>query len=182
MSWNPPVIETPRLTLRPPVQEDFPFWAGLMADEVASRFIGGPQVPAMAWRGMATMTGSWVLKGFGMFSVLERDTGKWLGRAGPWAPQDWPGPEIGYALIRDAWGKGYAYEATSAAIDWTLDHLGWSEFIHIINPENAPSIALAKRLGAVKHGPGQMPPPYQNDVIDLWGQSAAQWRQRRKIA
>lgn len=38
---------------------------------------------------------------------------------------------------------------------------------------------LAQRLGSVNRGPGKMPPPYQNDPIDIWGQSAAQWRGRR---
>jgi RimJ/RimL family protein N-acetyltransferase len=181
MRWNPPVLQTARLTLRPPVQEDFPFWSALMADPVASRFIGGPQLPAVAWRGMATMTGSWVLEGFGMFSIIERTTGKWLGRAGPWQPMDWPGPEIGYALARDAWGNGYALEAATTAIGWALEQLGWTEFIHIIDPENTASIRLATRLGSVRRGPGRVPPPFENDEVEIWGQTASQWQQRRDL-
>jgi RimJ/RimL family protein N-acetyltransferase len=177
---NLPAIETGRLTLRPPLQSDFGPWCGLMADEQAARFIGGPQPASVAWRGMATMAGSWALKGFGMFSVIERTTGRWIGRIGPWQPEGWPGPEIGYGLIRSAWGKGYAYEGTSAAIDWVVDDLGWTEFIHIINPENAASIALARKLGSTERGPGCMPPPWENDVVNIWGQTAAAWRRRRR--
>jgi RimJ/RimL family protein N-acetyltransferase len=34
-----------------------------------------------------------------------------LGTVGLWYPVDWPAPEIKWALIRKAWGKGYAREA-----------------------------------------------------------------------
>jgi RimJ/RimL family protein N-acetyltransferase len=178
MDDNPPVIETARLMLRPPVQGDFAGWAALMADGEASRFIGGPQPLSIAWRGMATVAGSWALKGFGLFSVIERETGRWIGRIGPWQPEMWPGPEIGYALIRDAWGKGYAYEGVSAAIDWTLEHLGWAEFIHIIDPRNLASIGLAQKLGSTCRGQGSLPPPSDHEVVEIWGQTAAEWRSR----
>ncbi len=176
MNSNPPIIQTARLILRPPIQTDFAHWAAFMADEEASRFIGGPQPTSVAWRGMATMAGSWALKGFGMFSVIERGTGRWIGRIGPWQPEGWPGPEIGYGLIRDAWGTGYAFEGATAAIDWALANLGWTEFIHIINLENAASVALATKLGSTNRGPGQMPPPWDKEIINIWGQTANEWR------
>ena len=47
------VLETERLLLRPPRQEDLGGWAALMADEESSKFIGGPVGRAAAWRGMA---------------------------------------------------------------------------------------------------------------------------------
>jgi RimJ/RimL family protein N-acetyltransferase len=179
MNSDLPTIKTARLILRPPIQSDFVSWSALMADEHAARFIGGPQPASIAWRGMATMAGSWALKGFGMFSVIVSETGRWIGRIGPWEPEGWPGPEIGYGLIQDAWGKGYAYEGASASIDWAVDHLGWDEFIHIINPENAASIKLARKLGSTDRGPGRVPPPWENDVVNIWGQTAIDWRRHR---
>jgi len=179
MNSSLPIIETARLILRPPIQHDFASWSAFMADQDASRFIGGPQTPPISWRGMAAMAGSWALKGFGMFSVIECETGRWIGRIGPWQPEGWPGPEIGYGLIRDAWGKGYAYEAVSASIDWALRNLGWSEFIHIIDPENAASIALARRLGSISRGPGRLPPPWDKEVLEIWGQTAEEWQKNQ---
>jgi RimJ/RimL family protein N-acetyltransferase len=61
-----PRIETERLILRPTKAEDLDGWAELMADPESSRFIGGPVDRANAWRGMASMAGSWWLHGFGM--------------------------------------------------------------------------------------------------------------------
>ena len=91
-----PVIETARLRLRPPAAEDFEAWAAFQADPVASRFLGGPQPRAVAWRSLVAMAGAWSLFGFGMFSVIEKARGRWLGRLGPWRPDGWPGAEIGW--------------------------------------------------------------------------------------
>jgi RimJ/RimL family protein N-acetyltransferase len=173
-----PTLETARLTLRPPAAEDLDGWAALMADEESSRFIGGPVDRAATWRGLATMAGSWALKGFGMFSVIEKSSGLWLGRVGPWVPEGWPGTEVGWGLHPSAWGRGYAVEAAEATIDWAFDHLGWTEVIHCIDPENTPSRKVAQRLGSTNGGPGKLPPPFEDHLVDLWGQTAAQWRAR----
>jgi RimJ/RimL family protein N-acetyltransferase len=174
-----PTLTTARLVLRPPRQGDFGAWAAVMADEDAARFIGGIQPASVAWRGMASMVGSWALQGFGMFSVLERETGRWIGRVGPHHPHGWPGDEVGWGLAREAWGRGYAREAAIATMDWAFDTLGWREAIHCIDPQNAPSIRLAERLGSVRIGPVKMPAPFEESVIDAYGQSRDDWRRRR---
>jgi RimJ/RimL family protein N-acetyltransferase len=174
-----PTLQTERLILRPTASEDFEPWALFMADETASRFIGGPQVRAAAWRGFASMAGAWAVEGHAMFSLIERDSGRWVGRVGPWTPAEWPGTEVGWGVIREVWGKGYAREAAIAAIDWAFDQLGWTEVIHCIDPANTPSQALAQRLGSVNRGPGRMPAPFQDYPIDIWGQSRDAWRARR---
>jgi RimJ/RimL family protein N-acetyltransferase len=177
---NGPVLETERLVLRPPQEADLDGWAELMADEEASRFIGGVQARPMAWRGMATMAGSWSLKGFGMFSVIERATGRWVGRLGPWMPEGWPGTEVGWGLHPAFQGKGYGVEGSTAAIDWAFEHLGWTEVIHCIDPDNTPSQRLAERLGSRRLRPGKLPPPFDHLPIDVWGQTLDEWRSRRR--
>ncbi|MEQ1856760.1 MAG: GNAT family N-acetyltransferase, partial [Longimicrobiales bacterium] len=112
-----PTLVTPRLILRPPTQEDFDGFASMAKEEDTMRFIGGVAPRDMAWRGLATMTGAWALLGFSMFSVLERETGEWIGRLGPWRPGGkqggWPGDEVGWGLKRAAMGKGYAAEGAT---------------------------------------------------------------------
>ncbi len=175
-----PRIETARLILRPTAPEDFEAWAAFAADPETTRFLGGPSPRAAAWRGFATMAGSWALLGFGMFSIIEKESGRWVGRIGPWRPEGWPGTEIGWGLARAATGRGYALEAASAAIDWALDCLGWTDIIHCIDPGNAPSIRLAERLGSRRRGPGRLPAPYEAAPVAIWGQSAAEWRARAR--
>ena len=164
-----PTLETARLILRPPIQEDLDAWAAFAADEEAAKYIGGAQPRGGAWRGLATMRGSWALLGFGMFSVIEKASGRWIGRLGPWQPEGWP-------------GKGYATEGAAASIDWAIDTLGWTDVIHCIDPDNTPSQQVAKRLGAVNRGPGKLPAPYENAPVDLWGRTAAEWKARRTLS
>jgi RimJ/RimL family protein N-acetyltransferase len=179
---NPPDIriETARLVLRPPRIEDFERYAQMLADEDATRHLGGVQPRHAAWRKFLQMPGAWMLQGFGMFSILERDTGLWLGQLGPWKPDGWPGNEIGYTFHPDAWGNGYAIEAAVAAIDWAFAHLGWDEVIHCIAPDNVASQKVAMKLGSSNRGPGRLPPPLDDHPIDVWGQTREQWQANRK--
>jgi RimJ/RimL family protein N-acetyltransferase len=169
-------LSTRRLMLRPPIEEDLDGWAALDADADATRFIGGPQDRAQSWQGLATAAGMWALRGLGLFSVLERDTGRWVGRVGPWVPEGAIGAEVGWAIAPAAWGKGYAVEAAAAAIDWAFDHLDWTQVIHCIDAPNTPSIAVATRLGsswlrADREADGK--------AVEVYGQSRDQWRAAR---
>ncbi len=128
-----------------------------------------------------TMAGGWAMDGFSMFSVIEKASGRWAGRLGPWSPAEWPGTEVGWGLVPWAWGKGYATEGSTAAMDWAFDHLGWTDIIHTIDPANVASRAVARRLGSSNRGPGRLPPPYESAGIEIWGQTREQWRARRRV-
>jgi RimJ/RimL family protein N-acetyltransferase len=173
-----PSLMTERLLLRPPEAPDFEGWARFMAEPESARFVGGTQPRAAAWRGFLTMVGAWQVQGFGMFSVIERASGLWIGRIGPWQPEGWPGTEVGWGLLAGYQGHGYAMEAAVASIDWAFDTLGWREVIHCIDPDNLASQRLAERLGAHNSGPGRLPPPFEDAPIDIWRQSREHWRTR----
>ena len=172
-------VETPRLILRVPRLDDLDAWAAMMADEQAAQFIGGVAPREVTWRGMMTVIGAWHATGIGMFSVIEKASGRWVGRLGPWQPEGWPGSEIGWAISRDRWGSGYAPEGAAAATDWAFDNLGWTNVIHSIHPANTASQAVARKLGSRNLGPGKLPAPYQEAPVDIWGQSLDEWRSRR---
>ena len=175
-----PQLETQRLILRPTASEDFEAWAAFMGDAEASKFVGGPQPRSTAWRGFLSMAGAWAIQGFAMFSVIEKSSGRWVGRLGPWMPEGWPGTEVGWGLAREAWGKGYAHEGSTAAIDWAFDHLAWREVIHCISPDNAPSQALAQRLGSRKRYTTNLPAPFEAYIVDVWGQTREEWRSKNR--
>lgn len=169
-----PILETSRLILRVPVEEDFDAWAAFDADERATRFFGGPKSRADSWELLASVAGMWALRGCGLFSVFEKSSGQWIGRIGPWKPEG-ATAEIGWALLPSVWGKGYATEGASAAIDWAVDHLGWTEIAHCIDADNKASIAVAHRLGAawlrVAHDA-------HGKETQVYGQTAENWRKR----
>lgn len=173
-----PILETPRLILRPPLPEDLPGFIAFAADPETTRYLGGVGAPSEVWRALRTFIGCWVADGYGMFSVLEKSSGRWIGRVGPWQPLDWPGTEFGWGLLPDACGHGYATEAAAASMGWAVDTLGWTDLIHCIDPANVPSQRVAQRLGAVNRGPGKLPPPSHDVPIEIWGQTADAWRAR----
>ena len=172
-------IETTRLRLRPLQLEDFEKFAEFVRDPDAARFVGGPQVRAIAWRNFMTLAGAWSLQGVSMFSVLLKDTDEWIGRVGPWYPEGWPGTEVGWGILPQFWGHGFATEAAIATMDWAFETLGWDEIIHTIDPRNAASISVARKLGAENRGPGRLPAPYDDAPVQIWGQSREQWYARR---
>ena len=90
------------------------------------------------------------LQGFAMFSVIEKSSGRWLGRLGPWQPEGWPGTEVGWTLRAATPGaRGYATEARDGGDRLGIRQLGWSEVIHSIDPANVASQgAWPRKLGS----------------------------------
>ena len=174
-----PRLETERLILRVPALEDLDRWAEMMADAEAARFLGGAAPKPVIWRMIMQMVGAWEVTGVSMFSVIDKASGKWVGRIGPWYPFAWPGTEVGWGLHPDARGKGYAVEAAAASMDYAFDVLQWTTVIHLVHPDNVRSRRVAERLGATLQGQTQLPAPYADEIAEVWGQSRDEWRTNR---
>lgn len=149
---NIPELFTDRLVLRPFRAADLDPYAAICADPEVMRHIGagGPVGRDVAWRQMALHLGEWTLRGYGTWALERRADGALLGRAGFLHPEGWPGVELAWLLARPAWGQGLAFEAVRAARDFGRRRLGVERPISLIRPDNARSIALAERLGAMR--------------------------------
>lgn len=167
-------IETERLILRKVDPErDFEPWARAMADENTVRYLGvKPMNRAEAWRSMAMVIGHWSIRGYGMFSVEHKASGAWVGRVGPWFPQGWPAPEVGWTIAPEFVGQGYATEAARAAVDYAFTTLGWPQVIHLIMEGNDPSIAVARKIGSTLVRRQQGAPGVTDLPVLIYGQSA----------
>ena len=145
-----PVLETERLTLRAPALQDAATFMAFYQTE-RSQYVGGPMAPRMAGLFFGSEIGHWALNGFGMFIVARKDDDTAIGLVGHWYPHDWPEKEVGWLMLDPAVeGKGYAYEAAQACITHAWTALNWPTIVSYIHPDNARSIALAERLGAVR--------------------------------
>ncbi len=146
-------METERLVLRMFRESDTDAYAEMVADPEVMRFLGGSPLPrAEAWRNMAMVLGHWHLRGYGTWAVEEKGSGELGGRIGCWQPEGWPGLEVGWALRRRFWGRGYATEAARASMDYAFNELGQTRVISLIDPENVNSIRVAERLGEKPEG------------------------------
>jgi RimJ/RimL family protein N-acetyltransferase len=148
LSLDIPTLETERLRLRAWCEEDLDRFAAFVADEAATRFIGGTGNRGNAWRRMAMYLGHWALRGYGNWAMEEKSSGRWVGYAGLWNPEGWPEPEVMWSLATDAQGCGYATEAARCARAFAYRELGWTTLTSYIDPRNGPSLRVAQRLGA----------------------------------
>lgn len=151
-----PRISTERLTLRPHQMSDFAPLYALFGSERA-RYMGGPFSPKDMWYWIASEVGSWALQGFGSWGIERQQDGAFLGQVGINQPHHFPETELGWVLLEEHEGHGYAAEAATAARAWWHDTRGDAPLVSYIDPDNARSIALAARLGAVRDDAAALP-------------------------
>ena len=169
MTADTPILETDRLILRRPREDDYLPEVAFYQTE-ASKFVGGPKPAHQVWRSMAMLAGHWQFRGYGFWAVEEKATGIYQGRVGPWLPLGWKEREIGWTLMPSATGKGYATEAAIAARTHAYDVLGWDTAISQIDPRNEPSKAVARRLGATYESVYEDP---EYGPIEIWRHPSA---------
>src|SRR4051794_28193463 len=142
------------------------------------RFTGGfgDGDRAEALRTVENWIARWEANGFGQFSVLRREDGRWIGRSGllvwdraVWLPSTLPEAaepeiELGWTFVREHWGRGYATEAARASRRWAFEELGVERLISLVDPQNVRSVRVAERLGAVPA-----------ETVDLGGSPAVVW-------
>ncbi len=145
----PETAETERLILRTFKEDDWLDLHQLYSDPKCTQYtIQRTLTEGESWRTMATMIGHWQLRGYGPYALEDKATGKVMGPVGLWYPNDWPEPEIKWAISHAYWGHGYASEAARAVKKIAADFMPETSLISLIFSENEPSIKLALAIGA----------------------------------
>jgi RimJ/RimL family protein N-acetyltransferase len=123
-------------------------------DERVYRHISGkPGTREECWGRLMRYLGHWHLKGFGYWLVEEKATGAFVGEVGfadflrEMEPAIDGSLEGGWVLSPEHHGQRYGTEAVTAGLDWVRTHFPALPVTCIIHPENAASIALAKKCG-----------------------------------
>ncbi|MGH7723207.1 MAG: GNAT family N-acetyltransferase [Candidatus Dormibacteria bacterium] len=144
-------MTTERLLLRQWRETDLDAYAAMVADPNVMRYLGeGTAVDRFgAWRQLATYIGHLTLRGYSHWALELRETGEFIGRAGPWRPDGWPALEIGWAIAPAHQGRGYATEAGRVALRVAWENLRPDRLVSLVRPGNEPSAAVARKLGAV---------------------------------
>lgn len=170
-------LETERLTLRMFREDDFEQYAGICADPEVMRFLGEGRTlnHLETWRHMAFIVGHWCLRGYGLWAVEERASGRLVGRIGFINPEGWPGFELGWTLARECWGKGYATEGARAALEYAFTKMNREHVISLIHPDNLASIKVAERLGEKVKGTTEL---FGNELF-IYGIDRETWRAAR---
>jgi RimJ/RimL family protein N-acetyltransferase len=145
------ICESPRLILRRFEESDAEAILKFRGDPQVMRFsVSGPESREnIRIKYLASCMKRYARDGFGQWAVIRKSDGDCIGECGICA-QNVDGSreyEISYRLRRDCWGQGLATEAAQACRDYGFKQIGLACLISIIEPENAASIRVAKKMG-----------------------------------
>lgn len=139
-------IETDRLLLRPLSIGDLDEYLAMHVQPEVVRIMG-PYSRSTAVERIESYAREWEERGHGMVALIERDTGRFVGRSGL---KHWPQfdeTEIGWVLHPRFWGRGFATEAARACLEWGFTNLEVPYITAMILPDNTRSVRVAERLG-----------------------------------
>lgn len=148
------MIETERLVLCPPMADDLPWILEHMNTPSVMRHLGGVRSATEVADGLADDIAAFAAPGHRRWTVRRRDDNIRIGRCGlfhvrsPVAPEYLRGMnEIGWTLVADAWGRGYATEAAQAILDFGFGKLGYPTIYAQTSDSNVGSTRMMARLG-----------------------------------
>jgi RimJ/RimL family protein N-acetyltransferase len=163
-SWEV-CLHTERLCLRKPASQDAEALYDLFADAEVMQGLGKEPVSTVeeVRATIEEMIGGWREDGFGAFILETAATDRQVvGQAGlmvfdtrGWTPSTrakagtHAQPELGWALARAHWGRGYATEAAAAIRDWAYERPDVDRLVSMISRDNTRSQRVARRLGAI---------------------------------
>jgi RimJ/RimL family protein N-acetyltransferase len=144
-----PILETPRLILRPFREDDLDFLVPLMANTDFMRFSLGVYSREQTAAFLDKVIG-WQRRDLpSQFAVIHRERNRLIGYCGFFHQQvdGIDEIEIGYRLHPDSWNQGLATEAAQAVRDHGFSDLNLPRVISLIHPDNLPSRRVAEKNG-----------------------------------
>lgn len=157
------MLETERLILRKFNQTDVDAVYAMRSDADLMRFIRDPQTnraEAESWINL--VSSRWETEKIGFCAVVEKRSGKFAGWCGLWRLKETDEIEVGYALVKEFRGKGYASEASEAFLKYGFEELNLKEIVAVARAENRASRRVMERLGMSYDYTGKF---YNSDLV-----------------
>lgn len=157
------MLKTDRLFLRPLDKNDVDAVFAMRSDADTMRYIREPQTrraEAESWINLVASL--WATDRIGFCAVIEKSSGKFAGWCGLWRLKETNEIEVGYALVKDFRGLGYASEAAEAVLNYGFATLNLKKIVAVARPENHASRGVMERLGMTYDYTGRF---YDNDLV-----------------
>jgi RimJ/RimL family protein N-acetyltransferase len=145
-------LETERLYLRRVTLDDADLLLAVWNDPAFIENVGDRGVRTTAEAVEAMKAGALKLyqdRGYGPYAMVRKDDGIRMGICGLFKRDNLDDPDIGFGVLPEFCGMGYAGEAAFAVLGHARDDLQIEELTAIVSPGNAPSIGLIEKLGLV---------------------------------
>ena len=144
------LIETERLRLRPVTVDDTELMLAIWNDPAFIRNVSDRGIRTVEQAREAIEGGAQKLfedYGYGPYCMSLKSGGTMIGICGLFKRDNLEDPDIGFGVLPDYCGKGYAGEAAAAVVNFARNELGITVLTAIVSPTNAASIGLIKKLG-----------------------------------
>lgn len=167
-----PTLGTERLQLRPLRLDDLSWHHALVHSDPEVTWDGTSDPIAQTLKSLEWRLKHWREHGFGMWAIVEKESGEPLGFAGLVYLEDTSEVQVGYFLGRPAWGQGYATEAGKAAVRYGFEVLGLPRIVAVARPENEASQRVLAKLG-LRHLRNE---EHYGFMVQLWAIQADDFR------
>ena len=123
----------------------------IYGDEETNRYVddGAPLSRELCEKWIGVTRDNYQTRGYGMYAIVERDTGDMVGCCGIVHPHNRVEPEIKYAIRRDHWGMGIASEVVPAVVSYGFETLKLPRIVATVDPANTASIRVLEKTGMV---------------------------------
>ena len=157
------MFETERLILRKFNETDVDAVYAMRSDADLMRFIREPQTnhaEAESWINL--VSSRWETEKIGFCAVVEKSSQRFAGWCGLWRLKETSEIEVGYALVKEFRGRGYAVEASEAFVKYGFEQLNLKEIVAVARAENRASRRVMERLGMSYDYTGKF---YDRDLV-----------------
>lgn len=147
LPWT--ILETDRCVIRETTAEDVDSFYKIYSDPEITKYMEDlyPEVEQEKQYVREYIDRIYAFYEFGVWTVLEKESGEVIGRAGFSYREGYDEPEIGY-IIGVPWQRhGYAGEVCRAILEYGWDKLGFGRVQALVETENEPSLTLCDKLG-----------------------------------
>lgn len=175
--------ETERLRFRLLKPEDFDTWKPLFNAENVALFLG-----LDATKSPKELCQIWFDKVFhryendlgGMNVLIDKNTNRFVGQCGLLIQtvEEQERLEVGYSILPEFWGLGYASEASQKCKDFAFTHDFTESLISVVHIENIGSEKVALKNGMTLE---KMIPSYEGDPVNIFGITKTTWKEQQSI-
>ncbi len=147
LPWN--ILETKRCLIRETTPDDVDDFYRIYSDPAITEFMEAlyPEVEQEKEYVREYIEKFYTFYEFGVWTVVEKESGTVIGRAGFSCREGYEDPELGF-IIGVPWQRhGYAWEVCRAIMDYGWEVLGFERVQAIVETENEASLTLCDKLG-----------------------------------
>jgi [ribosomal protein S5]-alanine N-acetyltransferase len=141
------MFETERLFLRKMTADDLDSIYAMRSDADVMRYIREPQKRNEALNWIKLVSSRWEKDKIGFCSVFLKSTNQFVGWCGLWQLKETGEIEVGYALCKEFWGRGFAVEASKSFLEYGFTKLNLLKIVACANPDNKNSRRVMEKLG-----------------------------------